>query len=91
MWAAVSLIQSDCRILWSSISQGGINQSLRFLNGDNTEGKIVSETTTHIVNSNFRIILSSISLKRIKRYLSFLHRVNHQEKVTYGISTGGWV
>ena len=41
----VLLVQSDCRILWSSMSLEGIIWYLCFLCGDNHQGKAGSETT----------------------------------------------
>ena len=47
-----ALNELDCSILWSSVYLEGINQYLRFLQGDSHQGKLGSETTTYVSTSN---------------------------------------
>ena len=61
MWPVVPHIQSDSRILWSSISLEGIDQSHRLFAGDNHQEKVACETTSGLVvaiHASFSIRLS---------------------------------
>ena len=91
--------QSDCGILWSSISLERINQYLRFFAWRySREEKVASATmffdwvqpVVSFVQSNDRILWSSISLERIG-ILDFLHGDNYQGAVTLENTTFGWV
>ena len=47
VWPGMCLVQSDCRILWSTITLEGINSWYhRFLYEDIHQGKLTCETTT---------------------------------------------
>ena len=47
VWPGMRLVQSDCRILWSTITLEGINSWYRrFLYEDIHQGKVTCETTT---------------------------------------------
>ena len=78
MWSVVFLVQSDCRILWSSVSLGKIAHWLRFfVDGDSDQVKVACERSSFgrmwlvvpLIQSDRNILWSSISVERIKWYL----------------------
>ena len=97
MWSVVFLVQSDCRILWSSVSLGKIAHCLRFfVDGDSDQVKVVSERSSFgwvwlvvpLVQSDCKILWWSISVERIEWYF-FLYLFfffcgdSHQRKVAH--------
>ena len=79
MWSVVALLQSDCMILWSSVSLGRIAHSLWFfVDGDSHQVKVTCERPSFgwmwLVVCAFepldcKVLWSSISVERIKWYL----------------------
>ena len=91
------LVQSDCRIFWSSISLKGMCIS-DFLHGENCQGQVASETNFWLdvarcasCQSDCWVLWSRISLEKINILFFYTWRWCHQGKVGFETTAFVWM